>query len=189
MMKKIIYATVLFISITFIQGCSSIEKMSNFKEPFTEKTYRTDKDYLRGRGIGESPNIRFVEKLAEQDARARIAAQIEQVIQEFLKNYDEQYQNSVGIDFSGKAEGITRSVINQTLKNAEFVDSEKSRNKKNGNFRYYVVMQMPKEHLKKAMVNEVKNNVSDKERIRLDAKMKMLEEEMDNAIEKQNGNQ
>lgn len=189
MKKKITYSVILLMAITLIQGCSSIEKMSKVKEPFTKGEYRTDKDYLRGRGIGESPDIRFVEKIGDQDARARIAAQIEQVVQDFLKNYDEQYQNNLGIDFSGKAEGITRSVVNQSLEGVEFVDSEKSRNKKNGIFRYYVVMQMPKKHVKDAMKNEVKNNVSDDERIRLDAKMKMLEEEMDNAIDRQNGNQ
>jgi hypothetical protein len=162
---------------------------SDIDEPFTEEKYKTNKDYIRGRGVAESPNLRFVEKLAEQDARTRIAAQIKTVLQDFLKVYANQYQNALGIDYSGKAEDITRSLINETLNGTEYVASKKQFNESTGIYRYYYVAQLPKKQVKENAKKELEKNVSPQERIRLDANMQMLDEEMDRVIEKQNGQQ
>lgn len=175
-------------STTDIQAVKN-KGFSDIDEPFTDGKFLTDGDYFRGRGVAESPNLRFVEKLAEQDARTRIAAQIKQVLQDFLKVYENQYQNELGIDFSEKAEGITQSLINQTLNETEYVASKKQFNESTGIYRYYYVVQMSKKHLRDSMKKELNNNVSDEERIRLDANMKRLQEELDKAIEKINGNQ
>lgn len=159
MKRALLFVAVLFPALTLFNACSSSkpatagksEEFVDYDEPLAGKEYRTDQDYFRGRGIGESPDVSFVEKLGEQDARAKIAAQVEQVVQDFLKRYDEQYKNQLGIDFSGKSEAITRTLTNQTLKDSEVIDSKKQRNSATGVYRYYVVVAMPKEHIKKAL--------------------------------------
>jgi hypothetical protein len=150
-------------------------------EPFTGKEYSTDKDFFRATGVGESPDVSYVEKLGEQEARVKIEGQVNQVVKDLLKNFDDKYKGQ--FDISSKIETITKNV-SQNLKNTQFVDSKKRMDSSSGTYRYYVVIELKKENLKEALKKELRNNVSEKERPNLDSKMKMIEEEIDSQLSK-----
>ena len=73
---------------------AKIEDSTEISIPFTGKQYENNKDFFRAKQVGESADLATAKKIAEQNAKAELAGNIEAVI----KRVTEQYTNqrSVG---------------------------------------------------------------------------------------------
>ena len=113
---------------------------SDLKEvsvPLSSKEYRSDANFFRATGIGESPDLVTAKKIATLNARTEIASSIQSTI----KAVSEQYLNQVTVgnkqEFAAKFEETSRQVVNQVLEGV-VVKEEKVFQSKEGKYQYYI---------------------------------------------------
>lgn len=137
--------------------------MKEVTTPLSSKEYRSDKDFFRATGLGQSPDLATAKKIAALNARTEIAASIQSTI----KAVTEQYLNNVTVgdkqEFAAKFEENARQVVNQVLSGV-VTKEEKVFQDKAGKYQYYVNVEMPKE----AILNGVKDSITKDEKLALE---------------------
>ncbi|MBR2298579.1 MAG: LPP20 family lipoprotein [Bacteroidales bacterium] len=130
---------------------------SDLKEvsvPLSSKEYRSDANFFRATGIGESPDLVTAKKIATLNARTEIASSIQSTI----KAVSEQYLNQVTVgnkqEFAAKFEETSRQVVNQVLEGV-VVKEEKVFQSKEGKYQYYINVEMSKEPVVKNTVDAI----------------------------------
>ena len=99
-MKVIFNSLVLLLSITILSSCGSpksIQSVTGAEEislPFSEGKYKSDKESFRARQSGKSPDLGTSKKIALQNAKSELAANIKSVFKNVTSQYT--YQRSVG---------------------------------------------------------------------------------------------
>jgi hypothetical protein len=109
-----------------VSGCkpTSLAKAAGEKEvsvPCDDK--RTDKDFFRGLGIGQSKDLNTARDKARMNANAELAGSISTTIKQVL----EKYVNDAGqspADYAETFEGMTKQVVNQQISNLSIACSQ-----------------------------------------------------------------
>lgn len=156
-------AAVMFMAVS----CGSPKPVTNnLKEvsvPLSSKEYRSDSDYFRATGIGESTDLVTAKKIATLNARTEIAASV----QATMKSVSEQYLNQMTVgqkqQFGSKFEETSRQVVNQALTGV-IVKEEKVFQSRKGKYQYYVNMEMPKA----SILEQTANAISKDEKLALE---------------------
>jgi hypothetical protein len=133
-------------------SCSpkSVVSTSGEKEvsvPCSDK--RTDKDFFRGFGVGQSKDLNTARDKARMAANAELAGSITTII----KQVQERYVNDAGqkpSDYSELFEGMTKQVVNQQLSNLS-VACNTTTQTTDGMYKYYMAVEANKEEVYKAL--------------------------------------
>lgn len=186
-MKKIIIKLIavnVFV-LSFLTACKNAKEIANvtgaqeISVPFSEKKYKTDKDYFRASLNGKSPDLATAKKIAIQNAKSEMASSIKSV----MKIVTDQYTNQRSLvdkqEFESKFEELSRNVVDQSLVNVDIMD-EKIFKETNGSYTYWVVLQVSKQSL----LESVNGKVSKNEKLQLDYDKKKFEEVFNDEMEK-----
>ncbi len=181
MKTKILIATVcissLLVSCRTSKTMQQTAKANEVELYFTEKEFRTDKDFFRASQSGSSTELSTAKKIALQNAKTELAGNIQTTV----KAVTDQYTNQRGIaqkqEFESKFEELARTVTNQTLNDVKII-GEKALKDKGGKYTYYVAIQTSKE----SVVDGISDRVSKDEKMQLDFDkfqfQKVFDEEM-----------
>jgi hypothetical protein len=110
---------------------------------------RTDKDFFRGLGIGQSKDLNTARDKARMAANAELAGSISTII----KQVQERYVNDAGqkpSDYSELFEGMTKQVVNQQISNLS-VACNKTTKTTDGMYKVYMAVEANKEEVYKAL--------------------------------------
>ena len=148
-----------------IIGCKSkkeIAKASKSTEielPFSGKQYQTDKNYFRAVQSGVSTNVNTAKEIAMMNARSEISYSVKTI----SKNVGQLYSNQIAGDFGENLNKLSVQVSKQILTNIVVANHKVFQNNKNGEYTYWVVVEVNKDDVVTDIINQAK-----KENIKLD---------------------
>ncbi len=178
------------VAIALLSACKSkkqtVQKESGAVEitvPFSESKYRSDNEAFRAKQVGKSPDLATAKKIAFQNARAEMAANINAMV----KRVTDQYTNHRTVcntqEFENKFEELAREVVNLEMSNVKEI-GEKIFKESNGAFSYWIAIEAGKKEVFDKLDAKISNNASikldyDKQKFQqiFDAEMKKLAEE------------
>ena len=171
-------------SLTLI-SCNSTKKLERTTKaqeitvPFSENKYKTDKDFLRAKQMGKSPDLATAKKIALQNAKAELAGNINALIKRVTDQYTNQRTVENKQSFENKFEELSREVVEQSLSNVSIKD-EKIFKEKDNTYSHWVVIEISKESL----IEKLNNKISKNEKLKLDYDKKKFEDTFNSEIEK-----
>lgn len=162
-MKRTIYFVSLLLAVLVLTtSCSTAKKtaINNLTEqtiPLSEARYRSDANYYRAVQSGKSTDISMAKKVAIQNSRQEIAASIKADLESVTENYakNRQLPSAERAAFETSMTELTYTVVQQTLAGSVLVE-EKMYTTNAGEYLYYVCMELNKEELKQAILDELK---------------------------------
>ncbi len=146
-MKKILIFITLFAAISataLLSSCGStkIKGERNVDVHCSGPRYLSDATALRYTAIGTSMDQMTSKKKAMSEARAGLAAQIETKIKSVIDNYVKSSIHNNKEDLSNRYEGLSREVVNQSLVGSRVVCEKMTKEKKSGNYKTYVCVEL-----------------------------------------------
>ena len=187
-MKKIIYFAAVAIIATLSTGCfatsggavSVAKGKQEVSTPFSGPQYRGNSEYWRATGTGTSTDMTMANKVAMANARQKLAESVQTDVKSFSENYSQNVSGQAASIF----EEISRTSVNQSLRNIEVVD-EKYYQTENGSYECWVCLQISKIAVEKELENKLAQEAElklqfDRERFR-----KAYEAEFQNYAEEQ----
>lgn len=147
-MKKL--HIVLFVFSLAAIGCKSKKEIAKIQDsteiaiPFSGKQYENNKDYFRSKQVGESADLATAKKIAEQNAKAEMAGNIEAVIKRVTEQYTNQRSVTSQKDFENKFEEMSREVVRQDIRDVRVI-GERLYKQKDGLYSYWIALESPKE--------------------------------------------
>ena len=123
---------------------AKIEDSTEISIPFTGKQYENNKDFFRAKQVGESADLATAKKIAEQNAKAELAGNIEAVIKRVTEQYTNQRSVGDKKNFENKFEEMSREVVRQDVRDVRVI-GEKLYKQKDGLYSYWIAVESPKE--------------------------------------------
>lgn len=120
------------------------EDSVEIKIPLWGKDYESDKKFFRAKQVGESSDLSTAKKIAEQNAKAELAGNIESLIKRVTDQYTNQRSVGKKKEFENKFEEISREVVRQDLRDVKVI-GEKLFKKKDGIYQYWIAVETSKE--------------------------------------------
>ena len=179
------------IAVLAITGCKSKKSTPVQKEtgaveitvPFSSKEYRSNEDYFRAKQVGKSPDMATAKKIAFQNARAEMAANINATVKRVTDQYTNQRSIGNAQEFENKFEELAREVVNLEMGNVKEI-GEKIFKETDGACSYWIAIEAGK----KEIFEKVSAKISNDSKLKLDydkmkfqqlfdAEMKKLAEE------------
>lgn len=166
-------------------SCSShesIAKATNSKEvilPFTGSEYESDRDNLRAISSGHSPDLPTSQKIAMQNAQAKLAAMVKTLLSSAARQYTNQASIANKQDYENKFEEQIWTFVNQTLYNQKQL-GEKTYRAKDGSYTDWVALQESKADL----LSGISTQISSNERLKIDYDQKKFGEAVDKEMQK-----
>ncbi len=178
------------VAIALLSACKSkkqtVQKESGAVEitvPFSESKYRSDNEAFRAKQVGKSPDLATAKKIAFQNARAEMAANINAMVKRVTDQYTNQRTVGNTQEFENKFEELAREVVNLEMSNVKEI-GEKIFKESNGAFSYWIAIEAGKKEVFDKLDAKISNNASikldyDKQKFQqiFDAEMKKLAEE------------
>ena len=90
---------------------AKIEDSTEISIPFSGKQYENNKNFFRAKQVGESTDLATAKKIAEQNAKAELAGNIEAVIKRVTDQYTNQRSVGDKKNFENKFEEMSREVV------------------------------------------------------------------------------
>lgn len=146
--KKLLIITLIILIGVF--SCKSkkemakVEDSTEIKIPLSGKEYESDSNFFRAKQVGESPDLSTAKKIAEQNAKAELAGNIEALIKRVTDQYTNQRSVGEKKEFENKFEEISREVVSQDLRDVKVI-GEKLFKKKDDNYQYWIAVETSKE--------------------------------------------
>ncbi len=191
MKKKIcvhlMVGTVLTTMLISCKGSKQISNVTGAQEisvPFSEKKYKTDKEFFRASSNGKSIDLATSKKIAMQNARAELASSIKSVMKVVTDQYTNQRQVGDAQEFESKFEELSRNVVDQSLPNVQIME-EKIFQEQDKRYTYWVVIQVSKEDL----LQNLNGKISSDAKLQLDYDKKKFEEVFNSEMEKMSNRQ
>jgi len=180
------------IAVAFIGGCKSGKKdklpsgETEVSVPCSGPGYYTDNKVFRANSIGESMDLETAKKKALTNARNELA----QAIQTTVKTVTDNYTNSTSMDkkeqLEQKFESLNREVVDQTLQGIRMI-CEKPVMTKDGNYKYYVAIELSADDL----VKQYNSRLSSDDKLKVDYDYEKFKDtfnkEMDKMSAQKNG--
>lgn len=151
--------------------------------PFSSKEYRSDESTFRAKQVGKSPDLATAKKIAFQNARAEMAANINAMVKRVTDQYTNQRTVGNAQEFENKFEELSREVVNLEMSNVREI-GEKIFKESDGAYTYWIAI----EATKKDVLDKIDSKISSDAKLKLDydkmkfqqifdAEMKKLAEE------------
>lgn len=186
-MKKILFGALALLTVASLPSCSASKKAAAGKAPagmveeavpLSGPQYRSDAEYYRAVQNAAGKDRSMAQKMAMQNCRQELAANIQADLQLVIENYAKNADTSVSTENKSQYQELSYSVVSQQLRDVQIVD-EKMFRQEDGQYRYYVCMQMPKsvigEAVEEAITNDAKLNLEfDREQFK-----KIFQEQME----------
>jgi hypothetical protein len=153
-------------------------KLKEIETPFEGKKYFSDKKYYRAIGEGKAQDLTVAKRIAETNARQGLASQIEVKVRSVGEQYLQNRSINQNLETNTKYEDITRTVIDETLREIELFD-QKSYQDKQGNYVHYVAMQMSTDAIANGMVDKITKDEQLKQDFELERFRKIYEQELE----------
>ncbi len=126
-MKTIKILAIPAIALLLAAGCKSKKAVSVAKQeglieittPFDSKEYRSDEENFRSKQSGKSPDLATAKKIAYQNARAEMAANINATVKRVTDQYTNQRTVGNTQEFENKFEELSREVVNLEMSNVK----------------------------------------------------------------------
>lgn len=151
--------------------------------PFSESKYRSDNEAFRAKQVGKSPDLATAKKIAFQNARAEMAANINAMVKRVTDQYTNQRTVGNTQEFENKFEELAREVVNLEMSNVKEI-GEKIFKEPNGAFSYWIAIEAGKKEVFDKLDAKVSSNAAikldyDKQKFQqiFDAEMKKLADE------------
>jgi len=179
------------IAVMALTGCKSKKKQTIQKEtgaveisvPFSESKYRSDNDAFRAKQVGKSPDLATAKKIAFQNAKSEMAANINSTIKRVTDQYTNQRTIGNAQEFENKFEELAREVVNLEISNVKEI-GEKIFKEPDGAFSYWICVEAGKKEVFDKLDAKISNDAKlkldyDKQKFQqiFDAEMKKLAEE------------
>lgn len=173
-----------------ITGCKSkktpVQKETGAVEitvPFSEKQYRTDNESFRAKQMGKSPDLATAKKIAFQNARAEMAANINATVKRVTDQYTNQRTVGNAQEFENKFEELAREVVNLEMSNVKEI-GEKIFKEQDGSYSYWIAIEAGKKDVFDKLDSKISSDAKlkldyDKQKFQqiFDAEMKKLADE------------
>jgi hypothetical protein len=126
-MKTIKLLAIPAFALLVMTGCKSKKTVSVAKQeglieittPFDSKEYRSDEENFRSKQSGKSPDLATAKKIAYQNARAEMAANINATVKRVTDQYTNQRTVGNTQEFENKFEELAREVVNLEMSNVK----------------------------------------------------------------------
>lgn len=159
------------IAVLSLTACKSkkkttIEKQTGAVEiivPFSSKEYTTSEDYFRSKQSGKSPDQATAKKIAYQNARAEMAANINATVKRVTDQYTNQRTIGNAQEFENKFEELSREVVNLEMSNVKEIGA-KLFQEPNGSYTYWIAL----EANKKEVFDKIDAKISSDAKLKLD---------------------
>ena len=187
-----VFFTLLFALI--ISGCGAEKKVvtkNDRKEvdlPFDD--VKSDKKAFRAVGIQSSPDISFAIEMAGDDARQKLAAQINTLVKNVSEDFSGQFAKSqyggVDRDFYAKMEALGYNIVQQQLSNALITGQKvyEVKNKRQGIvYEAHVAIELNRDDFEEAYGSGVKNMVKDQDKLETDFRLEKFKETFEKQME------
>ncbi|MDR3296813.1 MAG: hypothetical protein LBS94_01080 [Prevotellaceae bacterium] len=136
---------------------TSVAKASGEREVSVPcDNFRSDKEYFRGFGVGQSKDLNTSRDKARMAANAELAGSISTLIKQVL----ERYVNDAGqapADYSELFEGMTKQVVNQQISNVA-VACNKTTQTQDGMYKVYMAVEANKTEVYNALERNAASN-------------------------------
>jgi hypothetical protein len=159
------------IAVLTLAGCKSKKKQPIHKEtgaieisvPFSTKEFRSDEDNFRAKQVGKSPDLATAKKIAFQNAKSEMAANINSTIKRVTDQYTNQRTVGNKQEFENKFEELAREVVNLEISNVREI-GEKIFKETDGSFSYWIAIEAGK----KTIFDKVDAKISKDAKLQLD---------------------
>jgi hypothetical protein len=175
------------IAMLTLAGCKSkkttpIQKETGAIEitvPFSSKEYRSDADYFRAKQVGKSPDMATAKKIAFQNARAEMAANINATVKRVTDQYTNQRTVGNAQEFENKFDELSREVVNLEMGNVKEI-GEKIFKETDGAFSYWIAIEAGK----KEIFEKVSAKISSDSKLKLDYDKQKFQQIFDEEMKK-----
>ncbi|MCU0361273.1 MAG: hypothetical protein MUF75_11255 [Bacteroidia bacterium] len=151
--------------------------------PFSSKEYRSDENYFRAKQVGKSPDLATAKKIAFQNARAEMAANIQATVKRVTDQYTNQRSVGSSQEYENKFEELTREVVNMQMSNVKEI-GEKIFKEPDNSYSYWIAIEAGKKEVFEKLDAKISNDAKlkldyDKQKFQqiFDAEMKKMAEE------------
>lgn len=192
----------LVLLLAFVSSCKSKkvitkQKRQEIKRPFDD--FQSDKKAFRAVGVQTSPDMSFAIEMAGNDARQKLAAQINSLVKNVSEDFSGQFAKSqyggVDRDFYAKMEALGYNIVQQRLSNA-IIKGDKVfevKNKRQGIvYEAHVAIELNRDDFEKAYGTGVKNMVENQDKLETDFRLEQFkdtfEKQMNEFVKTQEGN-
>ncbi len=166
-MKKMIFCMMIAFAATSI-SCGSSKQVTETPAPtpsgmveevipLSGPEYRGNAEYYRAVQNGLSKERSMAQKIAMQNCRQELAAAVQAEVQAVIEAYAKNQNTGVTSEHKNQYQELAYSVINQKLTDVQVV-GEKLYRESNGEFRYYVCLQIPKKAIAEAVEEKLAND-------------------------------
>jgi hypothetical protein len=163
--KPAMKTSFLYIALAlFISSCASSPFGSKVKEPFHGSSYESNNRFFRGTGKGESSADNIARNMADVDAKAVLAGQVNTTMKEVSDQYLGQRQNDKAADVADKFQSLVREVMNTNISDLRKIGEQKYYNKQENKYTVFIAYEIKKNAMFKFMKEEAKTNQSIDER-------------------------
>jgi hypothetical protein len=147
--------------------------------PFSESKYRTDNDNFRAKQVGKSPDLATSKKIAFQNARAEMAANINALVKRVTDQYTNQRSVGNAQEFENKFEELAREVVNLEMSNVKEI-GEKIFKETDGAYSYWIAI----EANKKEVFDKIDSKISSDAKLKLDYDKQKFQQVFDAEMKK-----
>ena len=156
------------------QKAATIHGVKLEKEECEQLAWRERKNWLES-GNGVSAKESFARNIAELNAKARLARQLEEQINSLIRTFNQQYAAGKAQDLVGKDTEIAEGYADQLLSNVKVVCSN-TYVKEDGSYNVYVCVEMGEESL-----SRIHQKLTDDQKLSIDFAEYQFKKEMEKA--------
>jgi hypothetical protein len=186
-MKKLSFLPVLLLLLVLavLPACRAKKDIAKttgatkIEVPLSGKEFNSDEEYFRATASGKSPNLETAKKIAENNAKSRLAGLIQTTVKKVTDNYTNQRSIGDRQEYSNKFEEMTREVVNQKLFDVKIIKEEIYKEADNS-YTYWVAIEASKE----AILNGINSSISKNEKLRQDYDKMKFEETFNQEMDK-----
>ena len=139
------------------QSISQVEGSVEIKLPFSGKEYQSDSKHFRAMNQGKSPDMATAKKIAMTNALSEIATRIQNTVKQVTDQYTSQRNVGDATSWENKFQEKSRVVVRQVLQDVDVMD-EKVFKETDGQYKYYIVLEMEKDQVIKKISSAVSSD-------------------------------
>jgi len=175
-MKTINYLLIPAIALMTITSCKSKkaavtavpvakqEGLIEISTPFDSKEYRSDEENFRSKQSGKSPDLATAKKIAYQNSRAEMAANINAVVKRVTDQYTNQRTVGNKQEFENKFEELAREVVNLEMSNVKELGQKTFQDPSDRSYIVWIAL----EANKKGVFDKIDVKISSDAKLKLD---------------------
>jgi len=160
------------------------EGLIEISTPFDSKEYRSDEENFRSKQSGKSPDLATAKKIAYQNARAEMAANINATVKRVTDQYTNQRTVGNAQEFENKFEELSREVVNLEMSNVKELGQKTFQDPSDKAYIVWIALESNKKSVLEKIDSKISNDAKlkldyDKQKFQqiFDAEMKKLAEE------------